>query len=233
MNRFIDLIRTRQLYFARFDQFSDEWEGVLPPETKSLAKDGFTNLPRNPGDNLTDWETYVLRVNRTNKLCAYANCWYQSDHESEAMWQLYGHEGVAVKSTFGRLCDSVAMETEDVHIGEVNYIDFRYDQPSTYGNTLSVAFAKRNQFEHEREIRAVVVHMPPEFTCISPQYEGLLQSHPTYRRVAIDLDTLVDQILVAPGSSATFTEDVQAILASAGLNKQANTSSIDDRPKLL
>lgn len=42
------------------------------------------------------------------------------------MWGLYlrSGEGIAVRSSFKRLCDSIAIEPQDVYVGAVNYIDY-------------------------------------------------------------------------------------------------------------
>lgn len=72
--RFGDFRKSGCLHFARFDQFADPWEGVLPPETVALAKDRFRNAPINPGDELTDFQMLIRDVNRVNKLGSYASC---------------------------------------------------------------------------------------------------------------------------------------------------------------
>lgn len=103
-----------------------------------------------------------------------------SEHESDGMWRLYSHDGVAVRSTFHRLCASLVNEPESVYIGEIRYFDFRTEQPPTYGNTLAVAYYKRQEFEHERELRAVVVKTPTDWKSGSPPYEERRDVHPKY-----------------------------------------------------
>lgn len=231
--RFVDLIQSGRLHFARFDQFADPWEGVLPPDTVALAKDRFTNAPRTPGDELTDFQMLVRDVNRVNKLGSYANCWFMNEHESDGMWRLYSPEGVAVRSTFRRLCTSLANEPEPVHVGEIRYVDFRMEQPPTYGNTLAVAYYKRKEFEHERELRAVVVKPPADWTSGSPPYAERRDSHPKYMKVASDLDTLIDRVYISPGRPASFAEQVRGLLRQRRLDKPIAPSSLDDLPVLL
>jgi hypothetical protein len=227
-------LETRRLHFARFDPYLDgPWEGVLPPKTAPLPKDHFRNSPLRPGDTLTDFEMHVQSVNRLNKLCSYASCWFINEHESDAMWRLYAPEGVAIRSTFRRLRDSVAHETEPVFIGEVGYFDFRTEQPPTYGNTLAVTFSKRRQFEHERELRAVVVKPPAEWTSGLVPYEEYRDVHPKYMKIDCDLEVLVECVYVAPGLSQTVKTQVHEALRRHGLERQIVTSTLDERPILL
>jgi hypothetical protein len=232
-NRFIDLIDRRQLHFARFDQYPDPWEGVLPTETRALSNDHFRNVPIRPGDTLTDFEMYVRDVNRINKLCSYANCWFMNEHDSDAMWRLYAPEGVAVRSTLRRLCGSVAQEPEPVYVGEVVYFDFRTEQPPTYGVTLPVAFSKRRQYEHERELRAVIVKPPAEWTSGSAPYEEYRDVHPKFMKVPVELDILIERICLAPGSPEAFQVHVREAMRRHGLDKPIELSALDDRPDLV
>jgi hypothetical protein len=58
----------------------------------------------------------------------YLNCWHASEHESAAMWGLYQGDGrgVAVKSTFNRLINSLQSERL-IYAGMVRYIDYDHE----------------------------------------------------------------------------------------------------------
>jgi hypothetical protein len=232
-DRFLDLLERRQLHFARFDQYPDPWEGVLPPETVALARDGFRNEPLRAGESLTDFQMLVRDVNRTNKLCSFANCWFMNEHESDGMWRLYAPEGVAIRSTFNRLCASFVQAPEMVHVGEVRYIDFRTEQPPTYGNTLAVAYYKRRQFEHERELRAVVVNVPAQWTSGTPPLEELGAIHPNFMKIDVDVETLIEDVYVAPGRPESFREQVHQALGEYVLDRTIESSALDERPTLI
>lgn len=234
VDRFVDLLERRQLHFARLDQFHDDpWEGVLPPATVPLAKDHLRHAPINPGDDLTDWEMLVRDINRLGKLADYANCWFTSEHDSVAMWRLYSPEGVAIRSTYSRLCASLVNEPEPVHIGEVRYLDFRTEQPPTYGNTIAVAFYKGRQYEHERELRAVVIKHPADWKGGTPPYEEYRDKHPKFMKIASGLDTLIERIYLAPGRADSLRDQVREALTRNGLDKPIEPSSLDDRPTLI
>lgn len=232
-HRFFDLLENNELHFARFDQFTDAFEGVLPPATLPLAKDGFWHAPRNPGDVLTDWEMLARDVNRLNKIGAYANCWYMNERESEGMWRLYGPEGIAIRSTFDDFVRSLQNEPRAVHVGEVVYLDFDTEQPPTYGNTLAVAYNKRREFEHERELRAVVIEPPADWTSGSPPYVEQRDIHPKGLKVSVDLDALIGRVYLAPGMSASINKDVRETLLGQRLDKPVLYSVLDARPTLL
>jgi hypothetical protein len=149
------------------------------------------------------------------------------------MWRLYGPEGVAIQSTFGRLVKSFDDESDPIYIGKVTYLDFLADQPPTYGNTISVAFCKRKEFEHEREVRAVVVKAPAEWKSGSPPYAEHRDAHPKGFKLQVNLERLIEQVVLAPKSSSSFREEVQAALVRFGVCKPIAASHLDDLPALI
>lgn len=231
--RFFDLLESDELHFARLDQFTDAFEGVLPPSTVPLAKDGFRHAPRNPDDELTDWEMLARDINRLNKIGVYANCWYMNERESDGMWRLYGPDGIAVRSTFNRMVASLANEPHTVYVGEMVYLDFTTEQPPTYSNTLAVAYNKRREYEHERELRAVVVKPPAAWTSGSPPYAEQRNTHPNGLKISVDLDVLVERVYVAPGRPESFRDEIRAALEHYGLKKPVHHSVLDELPVLL
>ena len=56
--------------------------------------------------NADDWtkedEADFVKRWQHNRYATFVNCWHISDHESDAMWRLYGR-GVAIQSTVGML----------------------------------------------------------------------------------------------------------------------------------
>jgi len=155
------------------------------------------------------------------------------EHESNAMWQLYAPEGVVIQSTFDRLCASFAPEAEHVYVGEVCYMNFRTAQPQTYGNTLSAAFNKGIEYEHERELRAVVVRPPAGWTSGTPPLEQLRDVHAKFQKIAVDLDALVAGVNIAPGTHVEERDRIVEILRKRGLEVPLSASVLDDRPTLI
>jgi hypothetical protein len=232
LERFLEVLSTKSLYFARLSQFDDAYDGVLPEGTKSLEKDHFTNFPRNPGDQLTDFEMLMRSSNRVNKYCTYASCWYQSSFESDAMWKLYGRDGIAVQSTFSRLRDSFFIAPESIYIGEMTYFDYATSQPPTYGNTLAAAFFKRIEYQHERELRAVVVDTPAGWTH-GDLTDELIREQPLGIKVSVDLEHLIKGIILSPGMATSAVLEVRQRLADVGLEAPIRQSRLAEVPRLI
>lgn len=93
-------------------------------------------------------------------------CWFKSDLESAAMWSVYGHQGVAVRSDRSRLKESLPVE-KTFRICDMIYVDRRkavneninrilQEQPDLI---LHPYFLKAIEYKHEQEVR-VVAHCP-------------------------------------------------------------------------
>jgi hypothetical protein len=80
--------------------------------------------------------------------------------ESAAMWELYlgNGPGLAVESSFGALREELDRATGKTAIatGSVDYLDYPRDSWGPY-QSFNAVFHKRRSFDHERELRAVVV----------------------------------------------------------------------------
>jgi len=171
------------------------------------------------------------------RMYTFINCWHVAEHESAAMWRLYGKEGssIAVQSTYGRLRGVLLKRIDKngspldghVDLALVQYVDYRRDRiPEGY---LFDAFLyKRKSFEHERELRAFFQETPKpgaghgELVAIPPPEKG--------RQVPLDLDQLIEAIYVAPSSAASVHDLVKKVCARYCLNKPVNCSSLDENP---
>ncbi|GEM_PF-1694671 len=93
----------------------------------------------------------------------FAWCWFQSCRESAAMWSVYGNQGVAVKSTIGKLCAVLEKTNREFIYGRLTYVDyqsgvsteFNPEQESDYPLLLRPFFLKRREYESENEVRFV------------------------------------------------------------------------------
>ena len=127
--KFVSLLNSASLYFARADQLLDPYEGSYP---------------------LTDHEQVRKQ--------AFLNCWHQSEYESAAMWELYAqkNEGLAIVSTFDKLAESFAKDNgHDIFFGQINYIDYSLIKKPSSDPIKPFAY-KRKSFEHEKEVRAII-----------------------------------------------------------------------------
>jgi hypothetical protein len=104
--KLLDMLDRRALYLARADTMTDPWEAVMPP----LSVDAHIDQIREQvGSRLESPETLkdeYVAFQRQTRSRTFLSCWYVSQHESAAMWDLYGGReghGVAIQSTFHRL----------------------------------------------------------------------------------------------------------------------------------
>lgn len=195
------LLDRRALFFTRADRFSDKFEGSV--STLVARRDWL------PEARAAAERTRFLRE-RTG-----ISSWHVNDHESAAMWELYlkSDEGVAIRSTYGRLARAIDPSRADVHLGLVRYIDFESDRIPD-GRT-SPFLHKRRSFAHERELRGIVCSD-------EPLDRGLF--------VDVDLDVLVERVYVAPYAPDWFYELVQRVAERYGLHQPIARSDLDRDP---
>jgi len=117
-SRYVDLLTTSELHFARADKFEDPYDCSAmqffgePYKQLSLA---------NPhGQELT------RQINSFGRLFVYLNCWHINDVESAALWSLYSenkHETIAIQTTFGRLDSEIRLKwpRDGISISKVRY----------------------------------------------------------------------------------------------------------------
>jgi hypothetical protein len=124
------------------------------------------------------------KANMSFRQATYINCWYESDFESIAMWQLYSKDNqnaIAIKSSYQRLV--AAISDDKVKIGRVNYIDYA-NPPQRYGGKY---WYKSNHFEHENEVRLI-----PEWRIAD--WENI----PTGVQLPVELSLLISEVYVSP-----------------------------------
>lgn len=194
VGKFADLLQTRHLYFGRADNLGDQFEGGLP--TPNLNREGWDN---------DLYQRSIQQALLRQQQVTLVNCWHANRSESDALWQVYGgKEAVAIRTTVGRLKDSLRVCPHPVYIGMVHYIDYESTLISKDFERFSFMF-KRNSFEHEREVRAVVRTLSP------PPEPGL------GRGAEVDVDALIEQVYVAPTAQDWFMATVARLTERYGV----------------
>jgi hypothetical protein len=175
-----------------FQLFEDNSNVVVRPK---LWDDTFENLAlQSVLQNGDDKGTFGFKDD------IYGQCW-TSHTASDAIWRIYsqGSDGIRIRSTIGKLFNSLAKSKElggcgEAHIGKVSYHSdtslnqFAASHFKKEGmNTSSIAqtlMVKRNAFPHEKEIRII-------YQSDGPTSEGVL-------KYTIDPHSLIDQIMLHP-----------------------------------
>ncbi|HUS83191.1 MAG TPA: hypothetical protein VM013_08075, partial [Dehalococcoidia bacterium] len=156
--KLVSVFDRQALFFARADTLPDRFEGSYPSASVQARSDLFKYVSEDArGQAVHQWSS--LMKNMTT--ATFLNCWCVADKESVAMWNyLKNDEAVAIRSSFRKLAASFHVCTaHQVFIGQVEYVDYdRVRLPE--GNTFFPFLYKREQFEHERELRAVVQALP-------------------------------------------------------------------------
>lgn len=217
LSKLIALIHGGCLFFARADRLGDPWEGATSPVNITFRH--ILDLRTGAGyQHLGDLHKSTLRH-------TYIPCWHESPHESAAMWKLYlsSDEGIAIRSTFERLRESLRKDDHDIFIGQVSYYDPMLEMWPE-GNVLRQYLYKRKSFEHEREVRAVFQDRPDlGFDRAEPAAEFGLN-------IAVDIDTLIESVYLAPTSPAWIAGITQAVLERFGLDRTIVQSTLAADP---
>ena len=233
--KFCSLIETGKLYHARLDQFEDPFEGSVTAEYVKRREADATEHKEEFLAKLEPW------TNVSNLFRSYATCWHASDHESDAQWKLYaaGGAGIAVVSSKERLIKSV-----DLHpyrhglLGQVEYIDWKnHDmRHRPFGTEMRPGFVKRNSFEHEREVRGViltdlsVVTKRGQLKMNLATLKKLHQINPPGISVRVDLHELISNIVLSPLAPAYIDELVRIITKRHDLDHLVTKSNLCGSP---
>jgi len=113
-----------------------------------------------------------------------------------------------------------------VFIGQVEYIDYDKHQVPE-GNTFFPFLYKRNCFEHERELRAVIQQLPVNEKG-AVDWSKPLAATGIYVRVSVQ--DLMQAVYVSPGASAWFSELVSSVVEKYGFQTEVRRSRLEGDP---
>lgn len=225
--KLVSLVDSRRLFFSRADQLGDPFEGSWP----RLSVHARQQIPKDlPLESQQGFAKAMANIGKLSKLWPKhnaINCWHMNDYESAAMWKLYlkSNEGIAVQSTYEHLRDSI-IDGETVFLGLVKYIDYETEVIEA-GNVLTPFVHKRKSFEHEREVRALVMKVPiGKSGDVDLSQETISQG----LKIKVDIERLVERIYVAPSAPDWFAELVRALIQRYGYKFEVVQSSLDEQP---
>ena len=218
--KFVSLLETQSLFFARADNLGDPFEGAYSKINLAMRQALYKD--KIPQSGLS----HIAAFEKASRRFIFVNCWHEARHESAAMWRLYSREqdGIAVKTDFASLSQSFTC-SEAIHIGRVAYVD--YD--TTFipeGNMFFPYLHKRKSFEHDREVRAVSVHLQSD--------DGKIDISQDIRTTgtchSVDLSLLVKQVVIAPYADDWFNDLVGSVAVRYGLSAPIFRSQISQSP---
>ncbi|MGD0954016.1 MAG: hypothetical protein ABR985_16770 [Methanotrichaceae archaeon] len=246
--QFVSLLDMNTLYFSRLDFLSDPYEGSLPLANINKRNKGFTEetikLYKSifPSFDYDEYmKQYIKRSSWTKqeeRKLFFINFWHLNEYESHAMWNQYSKNGgIAIQSTFDKLCNSLSKIDRTIWIGKVKYIDYR-TEAIPEDNTLKPLLHKRKSFEHERELRAIVQPLDPGLKIpydYADAIEEILKKQGQSTRgiyLGVDLETLIERIYVSPLAEDWLVNLVKSIIRKYRLDKEVEFSSLADNSPL-
>lgn len=219
--KFVSLLENSALFFSRADKLGDPFEGSHSRVNLAMHPILYKDLPAETRQQLPAiWKNFRRYIA--------LNCWHWSDHESAAMWSLYGrdHDGIAIKTDFNSLA-ACFTDDIDVYVGQVEYVD--YDVSFIPEGSIFPAYLhKRKSFEHEREIRALIMQLPP--TDRSGLHAGSPDVWVDGRYCTISLTELVHEVIVSPLAPDWFSDLVKSVAAKYDLHTQVRRSNLAQVP---
>lgn len=211
--KFVQMLENKALFMCRADLLGDNWEGILPNHKK---------------EKMSKWQVDLQKLEEYARK-SFVSCWHKNKIENYAMWKVYVETkpGIAIKTRISSLYKSLPVghvlsagdspgypkcfEQEDVRINKVVYCDF--DKP--VGKIFS-RFYKRKAFKYEDEIR---LFANPREADIKGFY------------APCDLSTLIEELVVSPGTSDEFVLFLKKTLKMYGLeNVPVRKSGLDEDP---
>ncbi|MBK3519334.1 hypothetical protein [Carboxylicivirga marina] len=128
--KYVSLLNSSELYLSRADNFDDNFEGLLPKRVLNRLSEVWRMTPAK-----------VLEFYNYCKQWVYINCWYKSEHESDAMWKLYSSNSyaLAIQSTREKLESCL---NDNYKLLDVQYIDYEKEDvrqivfPTLYSNVV-------------------------------------------------------------------------------------------------
>jgi hypothetical protein len=230
--KFCWLVETSKLYHPRLDQFNDPFEGAVTDAYARLRDAGAVE----PYFSLKECEPLTFRLLRFR---SYATCWHASEHESDAQWQLYasGGAGIAIVSTMERLNQSVDF-LPHVHgiLGQVEYVDFEHHDMRLrpFGTVISPGHLKRKSFEHEREVRGIILPEllvdEPRFTLDDAFLAKMEAKMPRGIEAKVSLTELIQAIVISPVAAPFVEELVRVVTKRHGLDHLLRKSHLRGTP---
>lgn len=233
LEKFTDLIDTRELYFCRADLFHDESEG-LPPEN-------YLPSPHLHPLDVLDRRTIDDSIGCVAQFreAFYVNCWHLFREETWTMWENYGADGVAICSRYRLLKSALNAMSDRAFLGLVRY----GARHMTGWNLFRFITTKRADFAGEREVRAFLwitdpyaginrhididnrVHDRP----LTPPQDLVLKG----QRRKLDVQALLTEIVVSPRASATTLGEIEVLVNSKGYSIPVQPSALTRFQELL
>ncbi|MCI0708028.1 MAG: hypothetical protein L0Y80_11160 [Ignavibacteriae bacterium] len=225
--KFLHLIQTSKLYFARVDRLGDPFEGSISQLTKEHRIKIAEELKSKGVGSASEIPDKLSFILKTALKEIYVNCWHMNSTESAAMWNLYTTDSnsIAIQSIFHKLTESLEKAIFDVFAGVINYVD--YDLVRIPEENLFFPFLhKRLSFRHEEELRAIIWLNETERKKNGLDRETL----PEGLNIEVNLNKLIEKIYISPLAPNWFAEVVKNYILTSKIDKPIVHSRLNETP---
>jgi hypothetical protein len=107
-------------------------------------------------------------------------------------------------------------------VGRGDTINEPQNKIKPYYSTTNQFNYKRISFEHEKELRLFYIDMPiPHVIMNEPNREPI-----EFKRIGVDLNELIDEIIIAPFADKWFVELVSSVTKNLGYNFKISSSDL-------
>lgn len=146
-------------------------------------------------------------------------CWYGSDVESMAQWDVFARDGVAIRTDISKLveCLNESADVSEALIGRIKYCDRGEDQPEEDYLSLRPYFLKQKCYAHEKEVRVIL-----PIAWRDSRTLGLT--------VDIDWRKLVAEVQISPRMEASEADAVKMVLRTLLPSAKVGISSLRTIP---
>lgn len=191
VEKYKNLLSTGTLFFSRYDNLGDPYEGSLGhiPTDKLIEKQTerlkrIAAMPQQPKTLAREFlETFEpLLYHDFLRDFTFVSCWHQSEIESMPMWKMYAERGIMIKSDLSSLKSSLGMKAEGYQHSDVFRENHDIDPSDGYeifieaenvkyisrGNYIEPVgsdryFHKQLEYADERELRIILqFHLGPQ-----------------------------------------------------------------------
>jgi hypothetical protein len=224
----------KELFFCRADKLDDPYEGRISDfNLRNWMKVYRKEYPNLPKEQLERSRALISGELKEKRHKVIVNCWHMNASESAAMWDSYTKRqyGIAIKTTFRRLSDSLDKANSDaISIGFVKYIDYDKEWMNEGYHIHFPFLYKRKSFEHEKELRAYTelptVGPQEVIPDIGPPYVEYVKdtTYPKQRTesgkfVSVDVNKLISEIYVSPRAPSSDVDLIKDIAERYGLKR--------------
>ncbi len=220
-SKYVALLSSESLFFCRADRFDDPYEGAFSKANEEMRPQVYRDMDSQALKAMTaDIGGFIKWSRQWTYIC----CWHENEHESAAMWDLYGNRNnaVAIESTYERLKNELP---DNSILGKVKYIDYATEWMPE-GNSMYPFFHKRLSFSHEREIRAMI----PDLPTIETGFDfGKSNDQPGFA-VRVNINQLILRVHLSPRSPKWLYSALLDINGKYGITAQTRKSDLYSDP---